>query len=188
MLSQKEVEILYKVQVLRYLKARKKDNYELVAEYCGSVNTLSFILSDSSLSNKIYHQAEKRFDYIYASQESLRNQIKKVAFDAAFWWANKLGEQFNTRRGTFAENLAVAIERKMNEFTKESQYKIELTINCDYDPDEILLEALTKSSISLKSKMFSCDEILPRKHFLKVCPEFIEGKEGYGEWITPILP
>jgi hypothetical protein len=187
MLNQKEIEILYEVQVLKFLKAMKKGENELFSKYSGTTDILIFVLSDPSLSNKIYHQAEKRFNNIYSSKEVLRDQIKKAAFKSALWWADKLDEQFDTRRCAFAENLAVIIEREMNDFTHELPFNIKLEINCDYDPDKILLEALTKSSINSKSKLFSCDGVLPRKHSLIVYSEFIEGKEGYASWMPPIL-
>jgi hypothetical protein len=186
MLDQKQVEILLETQVLKYLKARSQKNNDL-DEYYGAMQSFSIVLHNSSLSKEIHKRAERTHKSIYKDNKALRLQLNKAAVQSAFWWAEKLDEKYNTRRYVFAENLASIIERELNKFPYESRYEIILSIECDYDPDVYLQEALQRSSIPYKNTFFSSDGILPAKHLLVISPELIEGKEGYALPIIPVL-
>ena len=102
--------------------------------------------------------------------------IEKAAEMAGKWWAERL-QQGNKEQ--FAEEIRVRVLEKLQ--TRERVY-----LECDYDPQGILLEAVRAIGIECGGFMFSADGILPRKHALQVQHDRLEPKEGYAN-LTDII-
>lgn len=186
MISQERLEELLKIEQFKYFEAKNR-GIEL-DDYWERINTLSTVLDDSQLYSKIEAIAQERYNSIYRNGvEALSGQIQKASVQAGFWWANKLNGDHDTRRCTFAENLASLINDKLTKIKLDPSKKIILRIACDYDPDTLLLEALNKSSIFPQGICNTCDGILPQKHVLIVYPDRLEAREGYRSWSKPIF-
>lgn len=186
MISQERLKKLLEIEQFKYFEAKNRD-IEL-DDYWERLNTLSTVLDDSQLYSEIEAIAQERYNSIYRNGvEALNAQIQKASVQAGFWWANKLSGDHDTRRYTFAKNLALLINDKLTEIKLDSSRKIILRIACDYNPDTLLLEALNKSSIFPQGRCNTCDGILPRKHVLIVYPDRLEVREGYRPWSEPIF-
>ena len=102
--------------------------------------------------------------------------IEKAAEMAGKWWAERL---YRGNKEQFAEEIRVRVLLELQ--TREIVY-----LECDYDPQGILLEAVHAIGIECRGFLFSADGILPRKHALKVRHDRLEPKEGYGN-LTDII-
>ena len=102
--------------------------------------------------------------------------IEKAAEMAGAWWAARLQQGDKVQ---FAEEVRIRTLAKLQE-----QEVVHL--ECDYDPWDILLEAVQAIGLECGGHMFSADGILPRKHCLSVTAEQLCPKEGYGHW-TPVI-
>ena len=101
----------------------------------------------------------------------MNEQIGKAAAKAAQWWKERLNQDYD--REAFYEALRPKIEAELKKhgrcFTEN-----------DYDPSGILLEAVRDIGIDCRGCLFSGDGIFPRKHYLRITPEKLQPKEGYG--------
>ena len=108
-------------------------------------------------------------------------QIERAAQMAASWWAARLEsgdkEKFKAR---LAELIAAGLS------APECLAGGDLIIKTDYDPDDILLDALAVAGVECAGSMFSCDGILPMKTLLRVSQHRMKPKEGYGNWTAEI--
>lgn len=96
---------------------------------------------------------------------------------AADWWAQRLAQG---DRAAFKAALLPLIETKLAEYGS-------CFLQCDYDPQGPLLEAVRAIGIECRGCMGSAKDILPMKHSLRVTPNMLEPKEGYGRWTDPIV-
>lgn len=102
--------------------------------------------------------------------------IEQAAKMAGQWWAERL------ERGD-KDRFASEIEKRVGEALQTKPYVL---LECDYDPQGILLEAVRAIGIECAGFMFSARGILPDKHSLTVTTITLIPKEGYGRWTTPI--
>jgi hypothetical protein len=79
--------------------------------------------------------------------------IERTAKLAAEWWANLL-EQGD--KAAFQAHLQARIADRLRERGK-------CIVECDYDPKDILLEAVRAAGVECLGIRFSADGILPRK-------------------------
>ena len=100
----------------------------------------------------------------------------KAARIAGEWWAERL------QRGDKAQFAHEVERRTLEKLEKEGR----VNLNCDYDPLDILLDAVQAIGLECTGYFFSADGILPRKHELRVTATELLPKEGYGNWTTPI--
>lgn len=100
----------------------------------------------------------------------------KAAALAAKWWGDRLQ---SGDRVAFEETLALLVDKALMKYG-------ECRLSCDYDPDDLLLEAVRAAGVQCSGCMFSARGILPQKHQLKVFTDHLECKEGYGSWTTDI--
>lgn len=111
--------------------------------------------------------------------------MRLAAKIAAEWWTNRL-EQGDKEK--FAERLAVLIDAALNDLEHQSKRGVddEVVIKVDYDPDDMLLDALKASGVECRGCMFSARDILPLKTMLCVSQTRLRPKEGYGNWVDEI--
>lgn len=102
---------------------------------------------------------------------------KRTAEAAAKWWGDRLRKG---DRAAFEASLIQYIESKLEERGK-------VFLNCDYDPQEGLLEAVRAAGLECRGFLYSAEGILPMKHSTNIKPGLIEPKEGYGNWTDPIF-
>lgn len=88
----------------------------------------------------------------------------------AQWWADRL--EIEEKRDAFKQALAPKIHEKM-------------ILRVEYDPDDILLEALHEVGIKCRGVLFSAKGIFPAKTTMKI-REQVRVKEGYGADFTPL--
>lgn len=103
-------------------------------------------------------------------------QNEAAAELAAQWWTDRL------ERGdkeTFKASIQASILTALDEHGF-------IEVECDYDPDGPLLDAVRAAGIECSGYMFSAKGILPCKHSLSVTPTAMEPREGYGNWLPPI--
>lgn len=104
----------------------------------------------------------------------------KAAQMAGKWWAKLL------QKGD-KEQFAKETEQRVLSQLQKSECKIPgVYLECDYDPQGILLEAVNAIGIKCGGYMFSARGILPRKHSLFVTKDKLVPKEGYGNWTEEI--
>ncbi len=120
-------------------------------------------------------------------------QMLAIAAYLADWWAQRLRQG---DKEAFKANLSAAI---MAELEKRPDRPY-IDIECDYDPQGILLDAVRAAGVECRGMMFSAKGILPEKHSTTVYPEKVAEpefeepafqarvvtKEGYGRWNDPI--
>ena len=60
-----------------------------------------------------------------------------------------------------------------------------LQLDCDYDPKDVLLEAVRDTGAECRGFMFSAKGLLPYKHNVTIWADRAEAKAGYGaDWVT----
>ena len=96
---------------------------------------------------------------------------------AADWWTARLQQG---DREVFREHLALSVACAL-EFDRV------VVLECDYDPQGLLLDAVRAAGVECRGFMFSAQGILPQKHSLDVFADKLVPKEGYGNW-TEIIP
>jgi hypothetical protein len=117
--------------------------------------------------------------------------ISKEARIAADWWKERLDaatpEQQETFRAKLEELINVEFNNPKSPFVFGPSDDPWLKVQTDYDPDEMLVNALDAAGIAPTGFIATCDGLLPRKHMLQIHKGYIEVKEGYGYWVQPIL-
>ena len=88
-------------------------------------------------------------------------------------------------REKFEAYVANAVEAEFKKCV-ESGISPRCNLKCDYDPWDILLDAVHAAGVECRGCMYSAEGILPMKHNLRVTPGKLEPKEGYGHWTAPI--
>lgn len=104
----------------------------------------------------------------------------KAAQMAGKWWA-KLLQKGNKKQ--FAKEIE---QRVLAQFQKNEDKTLGFYLECDYDPQGIVLEAVNAIGIKCRGYMFSARGILPQKHSLFVTKDKLVPKEGYGNWTEEI--
>lgn len=105
------------------------------------------------------------------------DQISQAADIATKWWTERLQ---SGDKDKFAATLKPLVEADLRE-------RGECWLECDYDPHGHLLTAVREAvDPECRGFLFSANGILPRKHDLKVYPDKLEPKEGYGNWTATI--
>lgn len=99
-----------------------------------------------------------------------------AARKAGEWWAERLQQGDKAK---FAKEVEQRVLSKLQ--TQDAVF-----LECDYDPQGILLEAVRTIGVECRGFMFSGRGILPQKHSLRVTADTLEPKEGYGNWKEPI--
>lgn len=103
--------------------------------------------------------------------------MSKAAEMAADWWTERLE---SGDREKFRATLLPLIEAELAAHG-------DCWLRCDYDPDGPLLIAVQASGHpECKGFLFSAKGILPYKHSLRVRPNELKPKEGYGNWTENI--
>lgn len=110
-----------------------------------------------------------------ARQEYLR--IHRAAKMAAEWWGDRLQQG---DRAAFVATLRDLVARDL-------EAGGECRLECDYDPDGHLLEAVRAAGVECRGFLFSAKGILPQKHLLDVRVDRMRPKEGYGNWTEGIV-
>lgn len=105
-----------------------------------------------------------------------QKQARRAAQMAAKWWGDRLR---SGDREAFEEFLAMELEMAL-------MHTPSVFLECDYDPQGILLQAVRAAGVECSGFMFSAKGILPTKHDLTVRPDRLEPKEGYGNWVAHI--
>jgi hypothetical protein len=108
------------------------------------------------------------------------SDIDAAAKMAGQWWAERLDPQHADKREAFA----AAVEKAIRDHY-EPGYPVHL--ECDYDPQGPLLEAVRAAGIECGGFLSSARGILPQKHDLTIWPDRLEPKEGYGNWTDDIV-
>ena len=103
--------------------------------------------------------------------------IERAAAMAGQWWADRLQQGDPVQ---FAEEVRLRVDAKLRE---ESV----VHLVCDYDPWDILLDAVRAIGLECRGVLFSAKGILPMKHGLTVRADRLCPKEGYGHWTSDIL-
>jgi hypothetical protein len=120
----------------------------------------------------------------------MRELIDDVAKYVAGWWTDRLMMGDKDAFRSFLERAVAA----------QLQERMFVHVECDYDPRDILLDAVRAAGVECRGMLFSARGILPSKHSTTVYPEkqanaeFDEPfaparlvvKEGYGNWSDPI--
>jgi hypothetical protein len=125
------------------------------------------------------------------------DKITIAAKMAGEWWADKLDAAHADKKEAFANAVSTRVEQALRGqyhwdwFGKRSDgngQPIELVqTECDYDPNGLLLEAIQETvNSNCRGFLFSASGILPEKHKLIIKLDFLEPKEGYGNWKDPI--
>jgi hypothetical protein len=96
---------------------------------------------------------------------------------AAKWWGERLkaGD-----RKAFEASLTTSIFLRL-------EISGGCLLTCDYDPWDILLDAVRDAGIECRGFGFSARGILPLKHETIVRSGSIEPKEGYANWTAKIV-
>lgn len=103
-------------------------------------------------------------------------EIHKAAKMAAQWWADRLDHKHSDKRQSFADCLAKKIDKKLMD---DGQ----VYLKCDYDPHDLILEAIRETvDPGCSGSCGSAEGILPQKHSLFVRRDSLTPKEGYGNW------
>jgi len=109
------------------------------------------------------------------------SHLHPAAVAAARWWGFRLQAEFRGDREIFERHIAESITYRFR-----AGHTL-VVMECDYDPSDILLEAVRLAGVECRGFGFSADGILPRKHELLVRPHLLEPKEGYGCWSEKIV-
>lgn len=102
--------------------------------------------------------------------------MSRAAEMAAAWWSERLAQ---------GDRLAFrgALEPRIDADLAEHGH---CWLKVDYDPQDIMLEAVRAIGIQCSGCMWSAKGILPMKTSLHVFPDRLEPKEGYGTWTETI--
>jgi hypothetical protein len=98
------------------------------------------------------------------------NDIDRVAFACADWWADRL--ECADKRDAFRASLQ---RRIIDECHPEYGMRLEV----DYDPSGPLLRALHDIGVECRGFMFSADGLFPTKTRMYISKERVEVVEGY---------
>lgn len=96
----------------------------------------------------------------------------QVASTAAAWWGARF--QVDDKREAFRASLEKRIVEALSENPRF------LRLECDYDPFDMLLDAVRDSGIDCRGWLFSGDGVLPCKTRMRIKDGVIEVREGYG--------
>lgn len=109
------------------------------------------------------------------------DQVETASRMAGDWWASRLDEKYADKRGAFAESVARRVREQLLECG-------ECYLEVDYDAFGVLLDAI-RETVDPKNSgcLFSADGILPLKTTLRVTPERMSPKEGYGNRTPEIM-
>lgn len=121
------------------------------------------------------------------------HDINIIANYMADWWAERL---MQGDKVAFHESLKTAITKELSAWPDRPYVSIE----CDYDPQGPLLDAVRAAGLKCDGYLFSARGILPQKHDTSIYPERVaepefeteaaparfQAKEGYGNWKDPI--
>lgn len=99
-------------------------------------------------------------------------RILEVSRIASSWWASMLDSKWDNKREDFYKSLESLIVNILN-------HQDMITIDVDYDPDDIILWALYESGVDCKGVLFSARGIFPEKHRMRVSRAGIMVKMGY---------
>jgi len=104
-------------------------------------------------------------------------EINKAAALTANWWSCKLqqGDKKKFNSEVYCRVL------------KELKEKGRCVLECDYDPRDLLLEAVRAIGIKCDGYMFSAEGVLPGKHSTVTTNDKIRCKEGYANWKEDII-
>ncbi len=91
----------------------------------------------------------------------------------ARWWADRL--EIVEKRDDFKQALLPKIRAD------------DMTLSVDYDPDDVLLEALHSVQIKCSGAFFSARGILPLKTSMNIRDGVVKVKEGYGGGYVQIM-
>jgi hypothetical protein len=94
------------------------------------------------------------------------------------WWADKW-QQLETREA-FRAALRNQLEAFEHEDVSPEYGGYLLSLDCDYDPKGLLLDAVRDTGIDCRGYLFSATGLLPSKHLVMVYPGGAEAKAGYG--------
>lgn len=120
----------------------------------------------------------------------MRELIDDVAKYVAGWWTDRL---MTGDKDAFRSFLEQAVAAQL----RERGYS---HLECDYDPQGVLLDAVRVAGVECRGMLFSARGILPAKHSTEVYPERqadaefdvsaapsrLVVEEGYGNWSEPI--
>lgn len=95
---------------------------------------------------------------------------------AAQWWGDRLQRG---DRDAFEKALTVQILIQLETAGG-------CLLECDYDPQGAVLDAVRAAGVECRGWMFSAKGILPSKHETIIRPGHIEPKEGYANWTAHI--
>lgn len=98
--------------------------------------------------------------------------MSEAARMAAQWWTDRLQQGDKQRFRVVLEHLVQS----------ELDLHGRCRLDCDYDPQDLLLIAVQEAGIECQGYLFSAKGILPMKTLLWVHPDRLEPKEGYGNW------
>jgi hypothetical protein len=126
------------------------------------------------------------------------DQIAVAAKMAGDWWAERLADEHADKREAFAQAVAARVDDALRgkaywswgEGRKEGDGEPceSIYTEVDYDPQGLMLDAVRETiAPDCRGMMFSARGILPQKHQLRVAPDKLTPKEGYGNWTAPIL-
>jgi hypothetical protein len=103
--------------------------------------------------------------------------MSKAAEMAADWWTERLQRGDKVK---FRHQLVGMIDAEL-------AMRGRAIVAVDYDPDDILVVALLAAGLEDRRWcLLSAKDILPMKTALRVYPDRLEPKEGYGNWTAHI--
>jgi hypothetical protein len=111
------------------------------------------------------------------------DQIAIAARMAGEWWATRLDLRHSNKKIAFAIAIAKRVDTELR-----LNPEISLYLECDYDPQGILLEAIREViEPNCRGYRFSADGLLPQKHSLEVWCDRLSPIEGAGNILDDIL-
>jgi hypothetical protein len=111
------------------------------------------------------------------------DQIAIAARMAGEWWATRLDSCHLNKKDVFALAIAKRVDKELRLKPEVGVY-----LECDYDPQGILLEAIREViEPSCRGYRFSADGLLPQKHSLEVWRDRLSPIEGAGNVLDDIL-
>jgi len=111
------------------------------------------------------------------------DQIAIAARLAGEWWATRLDSSHSNMKGAFANAIAKRVDTELR-----LKPEIGVYLECDYDPQGILLEAIREViEPTCRGYRFSADGLLPQKHSLEVWRDRLSPIEGAGNISDDIL-
>ena len=111
------------------------------------------------------------------------DQIEIAARMAGEWWASRLDSRYSESRSVFAAAVAKRVLSELRLNHEEGVY-----LDCDYDPQGILLEAVREIiDPNCLGYNYSAEGLLPFKHSLEVWSDRLSPIEGAGNVVDDIL-